>query len=376
MMRILVRIFIILTTVALIFPFSGCHGTDATYSETTVVTDEPAANRPAQDQTQAPRLQTVKAAPRRSDAGHLTVDRKMIDFGLVEPLADFNGKFTLTNDGNEDLIIASLTESCQCTVGKIKVPTTLKPGESIPLEVKFKTPAAAGPVLHNVTVHSKPPAQPEKLTVSVTALVKKLVQTQPELLELEMRRDAPGEYQVVVESTDQQSFTIGGYTVSGGALQLTYDKKVKSTKHTLTVSKMDFERLRLTPIGYLNLKVNHPKISDVILRFRAIFPFSAFPPTGRFYNLVPGQSQVAAIRVVSNFREDFQLGEIHTEKGLVKIKSTAKTTDGYRITVEMTPPADTKKVIFRDQLTIEIKDHPQETLTVGCYGYLKPTKLP
>ena len=110
--------------------------------------------------------------------------------------------------------------------------------------------------------------------------------------------------------------------------------------------------------------------------FRAIPPFSVFPPVGRIYNLELGKSQTAIIRVVSNFREDFELGKITTDRGLIKVKNTTKTSDGYQIIIELTPPKDSKKVIFPDQLTIKIADHPRDTLIVPCYGHIKLTQSP
>ena len=319
------------------------------------------------------RLQTVPAEARRADGGQLTVDKKFIDFGPVDPSSKLSGIFTLTNAGQDDLTITSLSKSCTCTVGKLKVPVTLKPGESVPLEVNFTTPAQPIKVLQTVTVHTRAPAQPAMLVVSVTAEVKRLVQAVPEQLEFRLRGKTPADQEMVIESTDEQAFTINNYSVSGGSLKLDYDSKVKSTRHAVKVSDIDYARLKQVPFGYLIVKVSHPKISEIDIPYRAIMPYTAFPPTGRFYNLVAGESQTVALKVISNFDEEFELGQIRADNGLVRVKSTDKTTDGYRILVELTVPEGSKKIVYRDRLSIEIAGHPDDTLTVECYGYLKPT---
>ena len=380
-MRYVSAIMIVMVSGFMVMWGGGCNGAQSTgvsavsAEEVRLETEQVGESVPLQVETATPpvRLQTVRTAPRHANGGQLTVNKKFIDFGKVEPLSKFSGVFTLTNDGQDDLTITSLTKSCTCTVGKLKVPMTLKPGESVPLEVNFTTPAQPVKVLQTVTVNTRAPAQPARLVVSVTAEVKRLVQAVPEQLEFRLRGETLADREIVIESTDERDFTISNYTVSGGSLKLDYDRKLKSTRHTVKISDIDYSRLKQVPFGYLIVKVTHPKIREINIPYRAIMPYTAFPPTGRFYNLVAGESQTVALKVISNFDEDFELGQIRADKGLVKVKGKDKTTDGYRILVELTVPAGSKKIVYRDRLSIEIADHPDDTLTVDCYGYLKPT---
>ena len=374
-MRYVCAVTIVMTCGWLIMPGGGCHRPQSTGGSALRPETVPKKNAPVPVQTTAPppRLQTVPTEPRRADAGQLTVDKKFIDFGRVEPTRKYSGIFTLTNDGRDDLTITSLTKSCTCTVGKLKVPMTLGPGESVPLEVNFTTPAQPIKVMQTVTVNTRAPARPARLVVSVIAEVKRLVQAAPDQLEFRLQGAATADQEVVIESTDEQAFTINNYTVSGGSFALEYDRKAKSTRHTVQISDINTARLKQVPFGYLIVKVSHPKISEINLPYRAIMPYTAFPPAGRFYNLVAGEPQTVALKVISNFNEEFELGEIYSDKGLVKVKGIDKTTDGYRLLVELTVPAGSRKIVYRDQLTIEIIDCPEDTLTVDCYGYLKPT---
>ncbi|MCP4710897.1 MAG: DUF1573 domain-containing protein, partial [Planctomycetes bacterium] len=199
-----------------------------------------------------------------------------IDFGKVEPTSKLSGVFTLTNNGQENLTITSLSKSCTCTVGKLKVPHTLAPGESVPLEVNFTTPAQPIKVMQTVTVNTRAPSQPSRLVVSVTAEVKRLIQAVPEQLEFKLRGNTVAEQELVIESTDEKAFTIKNYTVSGGSLKLDFDKSTKATRHTIKISEIDFARLKQVPFGYLIVKINHPnpKISEINIPYRAIMPYT------------------------------------------------------------------------------------------------------
>ncbi|MCP4712161.1 MAG: DUF1573 domain-containing protein [Planctomycetes bacterium] len=375
-MRYISVISIVIVSGLMVILSSGCKNAQTASVAPLNAETVPKEIAPLKVETTTPppaRLQTVQAAPRHADGGQLTVDKKFIDFGKVEPLSKFSGVFTLTNSGKDDLTITSLSKSCTCTLGKLKVPVTLKPGESVPLEVNFTTPSQPKKVLQTVTVNTRAPAQPARLVVSVTAEVKRLVQAVPEQLEFRLRGEAVADQEIVIECTDERNFSINNYTASGGSFKLDYDGQANFTRHPVKVSDIDYARLKQIPFGYLIVKVSHPKISEINIPYRAIMPYTAFPPTGRFYNLVAGEPQTVALKVVSNFDEEFELGSIRADKGLVKVKSTDKTTDGYRILVELTVPAGSKKIVYRDRLSIKIADHPDDTLTIDCYGYLKPT---
>ena len=363
-MKIIKALCLLLITV---FMVSGCTSPNQP--------DKSAQTAPAVSQLTVPQTtQSAVANPdekRRDDAGLLTSDKPSIDFGDVDPMEEFTGKFILRNVGKEPLTIIKTEQSCSCTVGKLDVPKVVQPGQSLPLDISFVTPANPGRIIQMVTLIIKAPAQPQRLGLTVTANVKKLVTFQPEQLEFQLRKDTPGPNQIVVESTDGKSFTLAGYSFSNNAVVLSYDTKAKATRHVLKVDKIDLDKLRLVSSGVLEIKVNHPKISSLKIPFHVITPFSVHPPTVRFFELQPGKPQTLTLSIVSNFHENFNLGNIKGDKGLVKVTNTDKTTDGYRLTLEMTVPGDSSKTIYMEQLTIEIADHPKDAFIVQCVGYVK-----
>ena len=304
-------------------------------------------------------------------AGHLTADQSYINFGVVEPATKLKHTFTVTNDGDDDVTIANYSKSCTCTVGTIKIPTTLKPGESTTLEIEYLVPTTPGISQQRVTLTSRPPATPRELTLSFLVQVKEIIRARPNKLNLEIRPDQPAEHSFIVESTDQSTFGIEAYTCSGEALQLNFEKGVQAAQHQVTVSNVDFNSLRRTPSGYVLLNVSHPKITDIIVPFQAVPPFMAYPATVIMRNIQPGIPMSATVKVVTNFNENFQLGQITSKNNLVKAAKTTPIPNGYNIELQMTLPPDTTTTVNPDQITIPIVNHPDDNITINCYGYKK-----
>lgn len=87
-------------------------------------------------------------------------DRNTHNFGNVKQTPDNKTSFTLTNNGQADLIIRQSKASCGCTLAKLEK-DVLKPGESTKFEVQFSTLGKpAGPQTQTVTVITNDPANP------------------------------------------------------------------------------------------------------------------------------------------------------------------------------------------------------------------------
>ena len=74
------------------------------------------------------------------------------------------------------------------------------------------------------------------------------------------------------------------------------------------------------------------------------------------------------IDVVSNYGEAFELGEIKSEKGYVKVLNTVKLPQGYKLQLKMSVPTNNKQRMPSDYLNVKIKDDPVSTLRILCYS--------
>jgi hypothetical protein len=187
-------------------------------------------------------------------------------------------------------------------------------------------------------------------------------------LELQLRGNEEKLPSLVVKSTDKKPFQITSIRVSNKALELLYDKKKSATQHTITVKPIP-DLLKKTPHGgVITLQLNHPRAKNLSVPYRMVLPYVAHPTVRRFETIKPGQSAQANIDVVSNYGEAFELGEIKSEKGYVKVLNTEKVPKGYKLQLEMSVPANNKQRMPSDYLNVKIKDDPVSTLRILCYS--------
>ncbi len=315
-----------------------------------------------------PGVATGYSDGRKEGAGHLTAKKMEIDFGTVDPRQIVHGKFILLNDGKEPLEIDKrIGKSCGCTVPSLKK-YKLKPGETCELSIQFTAGNIPGLSRKQVWVMTKPPALPERLTLTITANVREIVHSAPKHWNFEVKKgSANNTIPLVLKSGDGKAFRVLSYTCTGQVVKLQLDSK-KSLTHTIPI-KVDLDKLRQTPQGIVMVRIDHPKVKLVTVQFDSVMPFSAYPASKRFFYMEPGKTERASIKIVSNFGQKFSLGKLVPQNGYIKVLGTKKTEDGYQIDIGFTiPKNEAKRLFVSDYLTVNIKGHPKDALRIRCYG--------
>jgi hypothetical protein len=308
-----------------------------------------------------------KKEDRREGAGHLVADKMDYDFGMIEPGEKLYGKYTLTNDGKETVEIdKNVGKSCGCTEPKLDS-YVLKPGESTTLSFSFKASTDPGKVKKKVWVTTKAPSLPDKLTLTLSADIRKIMDIKPERLSFDIKESAPNKGTIVLKSTDGQPFKVTGCTSTGDVMDVTYDADKEATEHSLTYTART-DKLREHANGLLSIKTSSPKAKDLVVYFDSTWPFAVYPTTKHFRKVAPGQTETSNVKVMSNFGEPFELGEFSSKSGFLTVAGTTKTEDGYQVEIAFTIPADSTKKYVSDILTINIKDHPKDSVEVRCYS--------
>jgi hypothetical protein len=285
----------------------------------------------------------------------------------VGPRAKLQAKFVLMNDGKETLKIQNVYTSCSCLASKLKT-KILEPGQSVPLTLTFTTPTNAGNVTKTARITTEPPALPDTLVLQVKAKVKQYVEVTPTRLELQLRGHEENPPSLVLKSTDEKPFQITSIRASNKALELVYDKKKSATQHTITVKPIP-DLLQKSPYGgVITIQLNHPGASNLSVPYRMIPPYVAHPTVRRFTAIKPGQSAQEQIDIVSNYGETFELGEIKSEKGYIKVLNTEKLPKGYKLQLAMSVPPNNKQRMPSDYLNVKIKDDPAGSLRILCYS--------
>lgn len=104
----------------------------------------------------------------------LETDKSEWKMGKVARNETRTTTFTLKNSGDEPLVISQIRPSCKSCLGKMQGDTTLKPGESRPLDVAYQAVDAYGQRQMSVTIHSNDPEHPlVRLRLSVEVVPQK-----------------------------------------------------------------------------------------------------------------------------------------------------------------------------------------------------------
>lgn len=93
------------------------------------------------------------------------------DFGKVKEGQVLSHNFIFKNESKKPLIIKELHSSCGCTVSEAQK-KELSPGESTPIEVKFKSKGYSGNIRQFVYLHTDSPDEPIIRFVVIAEVVK------------------------------------------------------------------------------------------------------------------------------------------------------------------------------------------------------------
>ena len=98
----------------------------------------------------------------------ISMDKETHDYGTIAQGANGTCEFTVTNTGDQPLIITNCQGSCGCTVPKCDT-APIRPGEKSVITVKYDT-NRVGPINKSVTIASNAANAPSKV-VKITGTV-------------------------------------------------------------------------------------------------------------------------------------------------------------------------------------------------------------
>jgi len=349
---------------------TGCKTTEKKVTPATAIKDTTEKAPPG-------KIVPPKEPLQQENVGHLISDKSAIDFGVVGPKEKVSGIFTLTNDGKDTVEIKKpIRHGCNCVLEVDLKRYALKPGESAELTFVYTTQSVPGPATKVIYIDTNPPAMPKMLSLELKSNVKELISVKPEKVEFEIRPNCDLNLTLELKSLADEPFNVTNFQCANSAVTATFDSKIKSTSHKLSVSA-EPGKLRGLPNGKITISTNHPKVPSIIVPFSTVFPFVAHPPSQTFLNKMQlGQPQKGVAKIVSNFGEDFEIGEITSQNGCIEVLNKTKTEDGYQIEFAFTIPKDSKQRYVSDYLLINIKDHPQDTIKVQCHGSIRRETTP
>ncbi len=317
--------------------------------------------------TEADSSEIAEAEPQNDNAAPIiTFEKTVADFGQVGVTAGKKvAEFNFTNTGGGLLKIKEV-EKCCGVVTKVDK-TEIAPGESGVVKAEFQTFQKPGLYMKNIYVNSNDKTQPRfKLTIQAEVVSK--VSYSPKRLRLFLEEDNAGCPKIVLNSLDNQPFSITKFTSTGDSITADIDSSVEATKFVLSPI-VDIEKLNNNPKGRINISLTHPEENTAQITFDMLPEFSTSPPLMIAFNAVPEKPIVRKVSVLNNYGGAFEIESFSSPNNAIKVLSQEKIRDGYQLMVEMTPPASEGKTFFTDVLVIQIKGG--DKLQVVCRVFYK-----
>ena len=296
----------------------------------------------------------------------ITFEKTVADFGEVgvtssKKVAEF--KFTNTGEG---LLKIKDIERCCGVVTKVDK-TEYAPGESGVVKAEFQAFQKAGLYMKNIYVNSNDKTQP-RLALTIKTMVVSKVSYSPKRLSLYLGEENAGCPKIVINSLDNQPFSITGFTSTGGSISADIDSSVEATKFVLS-PVVDLERLNDTPKGRINISLTHPDEKSAYISFDLLPKFSTSPPLIIAFNALPEEPIARKVSVLNNYGGAFEIESVSSPNNTIKVLGQEKIRDGYQLQLEMMPPASEGRTFFADVLAVKIKGGDE--LQVVCRVFYK-----
>lgn len=298
----------------------------------------------------------------------ITFEKTVCDFGEVSPGKKYTGQFIFTNTGSGVLKITQVKKCCGAVVTLDK--EELASGQSGILKVEYSSGGGSGLVSRQLRVSTNDETSPE-VTLTIKARIVPKVDYQPQRINLVVNKENAGCPKITITSLDKKSFSIKAFQSTGETITADVDPAVEATKFVLQ-PKVDLEKFQKRSAGFITISLTHPELDRITILFSMVQRFKTTPGSIILLNPEPLEPAVQKVIVASNYDEEFEIESTSSEKGLAKVLSVEKAGKGYRLEVEITPPARDATNAFTDMLNIQLKGG--EKLSVKCYGRYVDTK--
>jgi hypothetical protein len=295
----------------------------------------------------------------------ISFEKTVHDFGELDIGQKGTCEFRFKNTGSGLLEIGSIKATCGCTV-----PTLAKkqyqPGEDGVIKIKYSGQSSPGAVTKSIYVNANDPENP-KVKLMIKAKVVPHIEFSPSELCFSAWEENAAAPDITIKSKDGKAFAITGFTSTNNAISVEFDPSI-STGEFVLKPKVDVQKLRKHPKGTIKIELSHPKQHSVDIPYETLSRFQALPGRLLVSKIKPGDSQTKQILIKNTNGELFEIDSISSKKGYVKVVSQQPSSEGIKLTVQVTAPEKKDRArYFSDDL--EIKINSGETVTVRCNGF-------
>ncbi len=307
-------------------------------------------------------------APQVVKAPKLVLDKVLHDFGEIGPGTAQNAKFKLKNEGTAPLKITQVRVCCGVAAKGVKAGQQFKPGDSAVLELDYRAGMQPSSVRREIYIQSNDPLQ-GVATLTITATIARRVEHTPTSLKLFLKQANAGAKDITLTSIDGKPFSIKGFRATANAITAEFDPAKEATEFVLK-PKANMEKLPKNLRGQISIDLTHPECKNVRILYDVLAEFTVSPPQIMLFNLKADEPVQREVWILSNYKEDFEIESVSSQKGMVKLLDTKKVEKRCQLRIELTPPvAGGDRGVLSDVVEVKIKGG--ETLSIQCRGFYK-----
>jgi len=296
-------------------------------------------------------------------------DKIVHDFGDVDPQSSNICEFGFQNAGNAVLKIINVRPDCGCTLFTLEK-KEYAPGERGVLKIKYRAVTRGSVVTRRTVVTTNDPAK-STVTLTMKANIVQRVGYEPKRLNL-LLKDEQTLPKVTLTSLDGKPFSINAIKSTVNAVTADFDPAVEATKFVLQV-EIDKAQLRRVHNGVIEFALTHPGCKSISVPFSALARYKINPPVIILFDAEAGKSVIRNnVTILNNYQEDFEIASVKSQTGITQVLKREKIRYGYRLSLQITPPATGGSRKFTDEIRVQIKEG--DLLKINCQGFYRRTR--
>ena len=296
-------------------------------------------------------------------APEIKFDKVVIDFGKVGPESKSIDEVKFTNTGDDVLKIINIKQCCGVATALEKV--EYAPGEKGVLKVMYNATTQTGPFKGQVIVSSNHRTDPNT-TLTIKADVESKITCKPDKLKLFLDEENAACPKLTITSLDDKPFSIMAIRSTADCITAEYDPSAKAAEFVLELI-VDMEKIQKNRRGSIDFIFTHPEGKAGSVNFNVVSKYSLDPQMLLRYDAKENVPISTTIKVLTNYNKDFEIESTTSRDNTIQVIGNSKIENGYRLDIEITPPAKEGKIRFSDVLYINIKGG--QKLSVTCTGY-------
>jgi hypothetical protein len=312
-------------------------------------------------------------------APKITCEQPKFDFGARSNTLKVEHSFTLTNTGDQPLVIDRVQTSCGCTVAEVN-PKTVEPGQSTQVKSVLDLANRKGPMNKVLTVFSNDPAAPQlQLFLNGQATVD--VELTPPFLFLPgvpYGQVSTGE--VVLAAYETNVVKVVGVSSSSPFVTATFENQPGGKRAVVRLSGQVPEGGPMSASGRVTVQTDHPRYPALALDFNfSIIDKLSIVPLAMGFSIPTGpgaRPPVPTQRYVyvrPGTVRDFKLKEAVWPLPGVKTNIANLGPQGYRVEfsgIQPTQELNGKDIILRTD--VPGREEFKIPLSIAVYNAIPP----